>query len=85
MSVSLGYVILYVADVGRTAAFYADAFGLSKGTEQAGVYVEMQTGNAKLAFCQEDFALRNVPFRRQRKSPPYHLNEKNEKKKRMNE
>jgi catechol 2,3-dioxygenase-like lactoylglutathione lyase family enzyme len=47
----LRYVILYVADVPATLAFYRDAFGLPDGfLHESGDYAEVRTGETKLAF-----------------------------------
>jgi lactoylglutathione lyase len=47
----LGYVILYVADVGATMDFYARAFGLeTRFLHDSGDYGEMATGETRLAF-----------------------------------
>ena len=41
---NLGYVIFYVADVAATAAFYEQAFGLTRRfTAESGQYIEMDT------------------------------------------
>ncbi len=53
-SVSLGYVILYVADVAASLAFYESAFGLSRrffNDDQGKAYGELETGAARLAFA----------------------------------
>lgn len=48
----LSYVVLYVADVSRTVAFYQAAFGLMhKFTHESGDYAEMETGATTLAFA----------------------------------
>ena len=45
------YVILYVADVPATLAFYRAAFGLPEGfLHESGDYGEVRTGETKLAF-----------------------------------
>jgi len=47
----LRYVILYVADVGATMDFYAQAFGLDvRFLHEGGDYGEMATGDTRLAF-----------------------------------
>lgn len=47
----LRYVILYVADVGKTMDFYARAFGLEdRFRHEGGDYGEMATGETRLAF-----------------------------------
>ncbi len=48
----LTYIVLYVADVARAAAFYREAFDLThKFTHEGGDYAEMSTGPTTLAFC----------------------------------
>lgn len=45
------YVILYVADVPATLAFYTTAFGLPTGfLHDSGDYGELQSGDTRLAF-----------------------------------
>lgn len=47
----LRYVILYVADVAATVAFYQQAFGFQvKMQHESGDYAELQTGETLLAF-----------------------------------
>lgn len=47
----LGYIILYVADVPDTMAFYERAFGLERGfLHDSGDYGEMRSGETRLAF-----------------------------------
>jgi len=51
---TLGYVILYVEDVGASLAFYERAFGLSRRffhDEDGKAYGELETGAARLAFA----------------------------------
>jgi lactoylglutathione lyase len=53
-TVSLGYVILYVADVSASLCFYADAFGLARRffhVDGNKAYGEMDTGATRLAFA----------------------------------
>ncbi len=51
MNIKLEYVILFVADVERSAKFYADVFGLSSGfIADGGDYGEMKTGETTLSF-----------------------------------
>jgi len=53
----LGYVILYVPDVGATVEFYERAFGLRRRfVHESGDYAEMDSGNTKLAFASETLA-----------------------------
>jgi len=52
--VKLGYVIVYVANVGETVRFYEQAFGLTRGfVHESGQYAEMETGQTALAFAHE--------------------------------
>ena len=52
-----GYTIVYVADVGQTAAFYSAAFGLiCRFQTPEGDYAEMETGCATLSFARDDLA-----------------------------
>jgi catechol 2,3-dioxygenase-like lactoylglutathione lyase family enzyme len=54
----LGYVILYVADVAKTVAFYERAFGLERRfVHESGTYAEMETGATALAFAEEAFVV----------------------------
>ena len=47
----LGYVIVYVADVAATVAFYERAFSLKRRfVHESGQYAEMETGATALAF-----------------------------------
>jgi uncharacterized glyoxalase superfamily protein PhnB len=51
---TLGYVILYVRDVGASLAFYEKAFGLARRffhDEDGKAYGELETGAARLAFA----------------------------------
>ena len=51
----LGYVILYVADVPATVAFYEKAFGLTRRfLDDSGTYGELETGQTALAFASEE-------------------------------
>jgi len=49
----LGYVILYVPDVAKAAAFYETAFGLETRIIVEGQFAEMKTGETALAFAEE--------------------------------
>jgi len=50
----LGYVIVYVADVPATLAFYEHAFGLTRRfLHESNTYGEMATGGTALAFAAE--------------------------------
>jgi uncharacterized glyoxalase superfamily protein PhnB len=52
----LGYVILYVPDVGAAVEFYERAFGLVRRfIHESGQYAEMETGATALAFVGESF------------------------------
>lgn len=68
----LAYVIVYVADVATTVAFYERAFGLKRRfVHAAGQYAEMETGATALAFAQEDFAASNgLAFHKNRPGDP---------------
>lgn len=46
----LGYVLLYVADVEKTVAFYESAFGLKRKMIHESSYAEMDTGATTLGF-----------------------------------
>ncbi len=53
-SVRLGYVIVYVADVAASLAFYEAAFGLARRffhDDNGQAYGELETGAARLAFA----------------------------------
>jgi len=50
----LGYVIVYVADVAASVAFYGRAFGLeARFVHESGTYAELETGGTALAFAVE--------------------------------
>jgi lactoylglutathione lyase len=49
----LGYVILYVPDVAKAAAFYGAAFGLETRMIAEGQFAELKTGETALAFAKE--------------------------------
>jgi catechol 2,3-dioxygenase-like lactoylglutathione lyase family enzyme len=50
----LGYVIVYVPDVGAAVAFYEQAFGLTlRFVDDSGQFAEMDTGATALAFAHE--------------------------------
>ena len=65
---ALGYVLLYVPDVGRAAAFWQRAFGLELGfVHDSGTYTELATGLTVLGFVDENLAESNVgPSRKNR-------------------
>jgi len=51
-----GEVILYLADVAKTVAFYERAFGLERRLVHAsGTCAEMEIGATALAFAEEAF------------------------------
>ncbi len=53
----LTYIVLYVADVARAAAFYREAFDLTHTfTHDSGDYAELSTGATTLAFCTHELA-----------------------------
>ena len=58
-SVGLGYVLLYVADVEKSLAFYERAFGLTRRFfhDDAGkAYGELETGATRLGFVSHALA-----------------------------
>ncbi|NVD42230.1 VOC family protein [Ensifer sp. HO-A22] len=60
MTATLGYSILYVADVVATVSFYEAAFGLKrKFVHESNLYAEMETGQTTLAFAGEAMAEMN--------------------------
>ncbi|NBO24448.1 MAG: VOC family protein [Chlamydiae bacterium] len=62
---SLGYVILYVANVEATVLFYEKAFGLTcRFLHESKTYAEMETGQTALAFVDE--TILSHPFRKNR-------------------
>ena len=52
----LGYVLLYVADVPATLAFYEAAFGLTRKLLHEDGYAELDTGSTTLGFVSEAVA-----------------------------
>jgi len=63
----LGYVILFVADVPKTLAFYEEAFGLQRRfLHESHQYGEMDTGRTILAFVHEEIPSSSCSFRRNR-------------------
>jgi lactoylglutathione lyase len=57
----LGYIIIYVANVKSTVAFYEKAFGLALNfLHESGDYADLNTGTTKLAFVSESFAEENI-------------------------
>ncbi|MBX3724767.1 MAG: VOC family protein [Xanthomonadales bacterium] len=58
----LGYVIVHVADVAASLAFFEHAFGLPRRFLHAsGDYGELDTGSTVLAFASHALAERNLP------------------------
>jgi len=67
----LGYVILYVPDVAKAAAFYGTAFGLETRMVADGQFAEMKTGETALAFADETMVeAMTGEFRRNRADEP---------------
>lgn len=68
----LGYVILYVPDVGEAVAFYERAFGVARRfLHESGTYAEMETGTTALAFAAESLVAGNGhPFHPNRSDAP---------------
>lgn len=57
-----GYVIAYVEDPERTAAFWERAFDVEKGfVDESGQYAEMETGGTTLAFASNVLGESNLP------------------------
>lgn len=57
MSVHLGYVFLFVADVAAAVAFYEYAFGLTcRYRDEDGMFAELDTGSTVLAFAEDGYA-----------------------------
>ena len=55
-----GYTILYVDDVLKTVDFYEKALGLkSRFIHDSNAYVEMETGQTRLAFTSKELAKTN--------------------------
>jgi lactoylglutathione lyase len=58
----LGYTIVYVADVKRTAEFWERAFGLKqRSQDEHALYREMETGAHTLAFVAHSYIRENIP------------------------
>jgi len=57
----LGYTIVYVADVKRTAEFWERAFGLKQRSQDHELYRELETGAHTLAFVAHSYVRDNVP------------------------
>ena len=61
MSVSLGYVIYYVPDVGAAVRFYREAFGLQQRMlTPENDYGELATGETTLSFVSLELAAANL-------------------------
>jgi lactoylglutathione lyase len=56
----LGYIILYVADLEKTVAFYERAFGVERIFIHESGYAELSTGTTKLAFASLALAKSHV-------------------------
>ena len=74
----LGYVVVYVADVGAAINQYHQAFGLEvRFLHESGMYAELATGATVVAFASEQLACENglsvVPNRRHATAPAMHL------------
>lgn len=66
-TIKLGYVIVYVADVAKTIAFYERAFGLEQRfLHESGQYGELETGGTALAFADETTTAAGDVFTRNR-------------------
>lgn len=65
---ALGYVLVYVPDVARAAAFWQRAFNLEIGfAHESGTYTELATGLTRLGFVDENLAGESGgPFRKNR-------------------
>ncbi|MGL4464109.1 MAG: VOC family protein [Planctomycetia bacterium] len=67
----LGYVILYVADVEKTLAFYEAAFGFTRRFLSENDYGELDTGATTLSFASVDLVRSNgVDFNDPRPTHP---------------
>jgi predicted enzyme related to lactoylglutathione lyase len=62
LTLTLGWVIVYVDDPVAVSAFYADTFGLQpEFSSPEGSYAQLATGQTKLAFASYGLADRNFP------------------------
>ncbi len=53
----LGYILLYVADVPASLAFWEAAFGLARGfLHESNTYGELDTGGTRLGFVDHEVA-----------------------------
>jgi lactoylglutathione lyase len=67
----LGWIIIHVADVRETVAFYERAFALKRRfIDKSGEYAEMETGSTALAFAAHSLVAR-LGFENSGKSPPH--------------
>jgi lactoylglutathione lyase len=58
----LGYTIVYVADVKRTAEFWQRAFGIEqRSKDEHPLYREMETGGHTLAFVAHSYIRETMP------------------------
>ena len=57
----LGYTIVYVRDVKRTADFWERAFGIPQRAADHELYREMDTGGHTLAFVAHSYIRDNIP------------------------
>lgn len=58
----LGYVILYVDDLGKALKFYQDVFGFTEKMRQ-GPYGELSTGATTLALSEREFVRSHLGLR----------------------
>ncbi len=57
----LGYVILYVPDVGQSLGFFSAAFGLeTRFLHESGTYGELESGATTLAFASHELGQMNM-------------------------
>ena len=62
MKTRLGYTIVYVPDVKRTAEFWERAFGIAqRSQDEHALYREMETGAHTLAFVAHSYVRENIP------------------------
>jgi len=62
MTTRLGYTIVYVPDVKRTAEFWQRAFGIEqRSKDEHALYREMETGAQTLAFVAHSYVRENIP------------------------
>ena len=68
-SPKLGYVIVYVPDVGKALEFYERAFGVERRfVHESGQYGELETGGTALAFAEENMTTTRHVFAQNRLS-----------------